>query len=110
MKAKPVIIAGKDYPVKYGFAALRAFSDVTGTTLGELGSLGESMTITQAIALVWAGLKDGARVTKMNFDLELDDVADMLDEDEKAMEKVLAVFTDSLAGAGNKKKVSKAKR
>jgi hypothetical protein len=107
MKATPVIIAGKDYPVKYGFAALRAFSDATGTTLGALGTLGESMTITQAIALVWAGLKDGARVTKIDFTLDIDDVADLLDEDEKAMEKVLAVFSDSLANSGKKKKAKK---
>tara|TARA_R100001163_G_scaffold16341_1_gene14773 strand:+ start:7522 stop:7851 length:330 start_codon:yes stop_codon:yes gene_type:complete len=109
MKAKPVIIGGKDYPVKYGFAALRAFSDATGTTLGDLGNLGESMTITQAIALVWAGLKDGARVTKNEFNFSIDDVADLLDEDEKAMEKVLAVFAESLAG-NNKKKQSKVKK
>jgi len=110
MKAKPVIIAGQDYPVKYGFAALRAFSDATGTTLGELGSLGESMTITQTIALVWAGLKDGARVTKTDFHLTLDDVADLLDEDSSAMEKVLEVFANSLANSGNKKKASRIKR
>tara|TARA_R110002167_G_scaffold111806_2_gene283878 strand:+ start:4094 stop:4423 length:330 start_codon:yes stop_codon:yes gene_type:complete len=103
MKAKPIIIAGKDYPVKYGYAALRHFSDATGTTLGDLSNMGESMTITQAIALVWAGLKDGARVTKTEFTLELDEVADLLDEDSKAMEKVLAVFSESLAPKTKKK-------
>ena len=66
-KATPVFINGKDYPVKYGMAALRAFSDATGITLGELGSIGNNMTITQALALVWAGLKDGARVTQKDF-------------------------------------------
>ncbi len=97
MKATPIFIAGQDYPVKYGFAALRAFSDATGTTLGDLGALGNNMTITQAIALVWAGLKDGARVTKQDFVLSIDDVADLLDEDSEAMTKVLAVFEKSLA-------------
>ena len=106
MKATPVIIAGKDYPVKYGYAALRHFSDTTGTTLGALGTLGETMTITQAIALVWAGLKDGARVTSQEFNLELDDVADLLDADDSAMERVLAVFGESLAPK-TKKKVRK---
>jgi len=109
MKATPIIIAGKDYPVKYGYAALRHFSDATGTTLGDLGTMGESMTITQAIALVWAGLKDGARVTKTEFDLDLDDVADLLDEDEKAMEKVLKVFGESLAPKSKKKALKKVK-
>lgn len=97
MKATPVFIAGQDYPVKYGFAALRAFSDATGTTLGDLGTLGDNMTITQALALVWAGLKDGARVMKKDFVLTIDDVADLMDEDDEAMNKVLKVFQDSLA-------------
>jgi len=106
MKPTPIFIAGKDYPVKYGFAALRAFSDATGTTLGDLGKLGSNMTFTQALALVWAGLKDGARVTKIEFNLTIDDVADLLDEDDDAMTKVLKVFEDSLSkpAKGSRKK------
>ncbi len=107
MQAVPIFINGKDYPVKYGFAALRHFSDVTGITIGELGKLGEDITMTQAIALVWAGLKDGARVQKISFDLTLDDVADILDEDQAAMEKVIAVFSKSLSS--NKANVGKKK-
>jgi len=103
MKATPVKINGEIYPVKYGFAALRAFSDVTNTKLSDMDKLGTAMTFTQAIALVWAGLKDGARVSKEGFDLDLDDVADILDEDEEALERVLKVFADNLSG--NKKPV-----
>tara|TARA_A100001201_G_scaffold32268_1_gene34726 strand:- start:5604 stop:5930 length:327 start_codon:yes stop_codon:yes gene_type:complete len=102
MKATPIFINGVDYPVKYGFAALRAFSDVTGTNLQELSSLGDNMTITQALALVWAGLKDGARVMKKDFDLSIDDVADLIDEDQDAMNKVLAVFQDSISSPSKK--------
>ena len=72
MKATPVFINGKDYPVKYGFAALRKFSDITGTTLQELDGLANKMTLTQAIALVYAGLRR-ARVTKTEFTLSLDE-------------------------------------
>ena len=103
MNAEVVFIAGKDYPVKYGFAALRAFSDATGTTLGELGAMANNMTITQAIALVWAGLKDGARVTKQDFVLSIDDVADLMDEDENAMNNVLKVFEKSMSKPNQKK-------
>lgn len=104
MKAKPVFIDGKDYPVKYGFAALRKFSDLTGTTLQELDKLSTSMTLTQAIALVYAGLADGARVTKTEFNLSLDEVADLLDEDSEAMTNVLNVFAESF---GDKSKTKK---
>jgi len=115
MKATPVTINGKDYPVKYGFAALRKFSDITGTTLKELDRIAVNMTMTQAIALVYAGLADGARVTKQEFLLEMDDVADLMDDDGDAMTNVLAVFAESMGqankpGERQKKKPVKAQK
>ena len=97
MEATPIFINGKDYPVKYGFAALRAFSDATNISLQQLSTIGNNMSITQALALVWAGLKDGARVMKQDFNMSIDDVADLLDQDQDAMSKVLKVFEESLA-------------
>jgi hypothetical protein len=96
-KVTPIIIAGTARPVKYGFAALRAFGDATGLTLKDINAIGEDISFTQAIALVWAGLKDGARVTKEPFNMTLDDVADLLDEDNEALGRVLEVFATSLA-------------
>ena len=115
MKATPVIINGKDYPVKYGFAALRKFSDITGTTLKELDQIAVNMTMTQAIALVYAGIADGHRVMEKPFTLGLDDVADLLDDDADAMTNVLAVFAESMGttnkpGERQKKKVVKARK
>lgn len=109
MKATPVFINGKDYPVKYGFAALRKFSDITGTTLQELDGLANKMTLTQAIALVYAGLADGARVTKTEFTLSLDEVADLMDDDNEAMTNVLNVFAESFGDTKAKNKSSKKK-
>ena len=110
MKAKPIFIDGKDYPVKYGFAALRIFSEATGTTLNDLAKLGDNISITQALALVWAGLKDGARAMGTDFKLSIDEVADLLDNDQEAMEKVLAVFQDSLATPEKGKRKKKARK
>ena len=114
MKATPVFINGKDYPVKYGFAALRLFTEATGTNLKELQKLGEEITMTQALALIWAGLKDGARVMKVDFNLSIDEVADLIDEDQEAMNRVLEVFQESLApeksGKRKAKKKTKTKR
>ena len=95
-KVQPIKIAGKARPIKYGFAALRAFGDATGLTLKDINAIGEDISFTQAIALVWAGMKDGARVTKEPFILTLDDVADLLDEDNDALGRVLEVFASSL--------------
>jgi ABC-type transporter Mla subunit MlaD len=110
MKATPVKVAGKMYPIKYGFAALRAFSDVTGTTLQRMDQLASNMTLTQAIALVWAGMKDGARVTGEDFSLELDDVADLLDADSEGLSRVLDVFVQSMEAPANNKGTAKKKK
>jgi len=110
MKATPVKVAGKMYPIKYGFAALRAFSDVTGTTLKDMDQLAVNMTLTQAIALVWAGMKNGARVTGEEFSLELDQVADLLDEDADGLGNILDIFVQSMEPSAAPTKKGKAKK
>jgi hypothetical protein len=103
MKARPIRIAGKIYPVKYGFAALRNYCEVTGSTLEDFDKFKDDVTITQAIAICWAGLKDGARVMKKPFDMELDDVADLVDVDEEALFKIMAVFAEHYGSAEDAK-------
>ena len=92
---KQVTINGKGYPVSFGFAALMTFTDQTGLTLDELNTLGEQITLSTAVALMWAGLKDGARKEKLDFLLTLEDVADLIDEDGDALGNVLEVFASS---------------
>lgn len=90
-----VVIAGKNYPVKFGFNALRLFGNETGKTLAEIMSLNNNIGINDAIALMWAGLKDGHRVEKIPFNLTMDDVSDLLDADQSALTKVMDVFARS---------------
>jgi len=92
---KQILINGTEHPVKYGFNALRLFSNQTGIQLDQLSQLQDSMSIDYAIALIWAGLKDGARVQKVEFDMTLDDVADLLDEDASIIEQCVAYFVES---------------
>ena len=94
---KHVNIAGKEMPVKFGFAALMEFTDMLGLSMNELESLGDNMTLRTAVSLIWCGLKHGHRSERIPFDLQIEDVADLLDQDIEAMEKVLAVFGDSFA-------------
>lgn len=102
---KQVKVNGVEYPVKYGFNALRLFTNKTGINLDELSQLQGKMNIDSAIALVWAGLKDGARAEKVDFDLEVDDVADLMDEDPTLIEQCVAYFIESFVKptAGEKK-------
>jgi hypothetical protein len=71
------------------------FTDATGYKLADLDKIGESLTLSEALELVRAGLKQGARVEKQPFNYELEEIADWLDESPGALEEVLAVFTDS---------------
>ena len=92
---KKVNIGGEERAVKFGFAALMEFTEATGYTLSQLDSLGESLTLTQAIELIRAGLKQGARVEGDKFNATAEEVADWLDDSPGALEEVLAVFTES---------------
>ena len=93
-------IAGKKYPVKYGFNALRIFTNLYGIKLQDMGQLSTEINLEQAIFLMYAGLKDGARAEKTSFKLSVDDVADLLDEDQEALNKCMEVFARAFADAG----------
>lgn len=91
-------------PVRFGFNALREFSRMTGMTLAELESLGNDMTLDQAITMMYCGLKDGARKQKAPFRYNVEDVADWIDDDEELIEKVFKVFEDQFSSDVEKKK------
>ena len=96
---KKVLIGGAERPVKFGFAALMQFTDATSYTLSDLDKIGESLKLSEALELVRAGLTQGARVEGEKFTASLEDVADWLDDNPEALEKVLALFTDSFTPA-----------
>lgn len=92
MQFELVKIGGKKRPVRYGFWALAEFGEITGLKLHEMNRLDAEMSIKDAIVLTFVGLKDGARKADQEFNYELPDVADWLDEDENAFTNVLEVF------------------
>ena len=94
---KHIHIGGEDRPVKFGFAALMNFTEMSGYKLNELDKLGESMTLTDAINLIYCGLKNGSRVEKNKFNFVIEDVADWLDESPAAMNDVLELFAASFS-------------
>ena len=112
-----VIINGKDYPVRFGMNSLRNFTKATGRSLQDLDKLGEGMSLDDACQLILAGLQDGARVSGKECSLNVDGVADLLDDDFDALNKVLEVFSTQLSAKfedeGNvkaTKKVAKTKK
>lgn len=80
--------------VRFGMNALRIYTKQTNTPLNELHKIGDEMLLDDAIVLAWCGLKDGHRKAGEPFDLTVDDVADLMDDDVNALEKVMGVFAD----------------
>lgn len=94
---KYVDFGGEPRPVKFGFAALMNFTDMSGYKLNDLDKLGENMTLSDAVKLIYCGLKNGARVEKKKFNSSLEDVADWLDDNQNALQEVLNIFAESFS-------------
>ena len=106
-----VIINKTDFPVRFGMNALRLFCKDTGRTLQDLDKLGEDMSLDDACFLILNGIKDGSRVSGKECSLNVDDIADLLDEDFEALNKVLEVFSNQFtAKIGNEGNVKAAKK
>ena len=95
---KTIDFGGESRPVKYGWNALAIFGDMTKTGLNDLSKFETEMTFSEVIALIYAGLKEGARAEKKDFSLTTDDIGDFLDgEDfEEKMEEFMGVFVDQM--------------
>lgn len=87
---------GKTYPFSFGMAALARFCESEGLTLDGLNQLGENMSPMLALALVHAGLVDGARREGKVYEGTLEDVGDILDDDPDFLEKCMDVVNNSM--------------
>lgn len=104
MDTQLIKVGEKTYPVKYGFNALRMFCNESGIELQDLEKIASSMKIDHAINLVWAGMKDGARVEKQDFDLTPEDIADLMDEDNTLINQCMELFVASFIKPNSGKK------
>ena len=102
-------INDKKMACKFGFNALRHFSKETGTSIQDMGKIGNDMTFETAIQLIYCGLKDGARAAKDVFTYTIDDLGDDLDYDMEAIERCMTLFTEQMGNGANDKKKVKAK-
>jgi hypothetical protein len=111
-----VKIAGKNLPLYFGFNALRKFCRNTGTSLSKLQTLGNDMTLDDALQLIVVGVEEGVRKAGTGEFLTADELGDLLDEDMSGLEAALKIFGeqigDNLGGGkkGTKKKASKKKK
>jgi len=87
---------GEKRPVKYGWNALAIFGDMTGSGLNDLGKFETEMTFSEVLALIYAGLKEGARAEKKEFNLAVEDIGDFLDNDTDKIQEFIDVFTSEM--------------
>ena len=87
---------GEKRPVKYGWNALAIFGDMTGSGLNDLGKFETEMTFSEVLALIYAGLKEGARAEKKEFNLAVEDIGDFLDNDTDKIQEFIDVFISEM--------------
>ena len=98
-----------DLPVRYGMNAMAIFGDLTGKSMNvvmdELNDLGD-MKLSELLAFIYAGFKDGARWAKEEFKIEsIEEVGDMIDDDDNLINKMFDAFGgDSKEEKGDSKK------
>lgn len=107
-------LGGKKYPIFFGFNGLRKYCGLTGTSLNKLMSLGQDMTLDEALKLVLVGIEEGCRKSGEEFNLTIDDLGDTLDTDMGGLTRAMEIFGEQMgqnikAPAGKKKAQVKAK-
>ena len=80
----------------------------------DLDKLGEGISLDDACQLILSGLQDGARVAGKDFDLTVEAIADILDEDFEGLQKCFDIFGEQFSAkfkeGGNEKEVKKTPR
>ena len=113
VETKTIAIGGEMRPIHYGFAALGEWCDLTNTSLQDLGGLGQNISLSAAIQLIWCGLKHGSRRKKEVIKYTADDVADWIDDEGMGVfNEAMEIFSSSLAkmNPDEKKKGEKKKK
>tara|TARA_R100000773_G_scaffold42810_1_gene40447 strand:+ start:945 stop:1301 length:357 start_codon:yes stop_codon:yes gene_type:complete len=101
-----LVIDGKDYPVRFGFNALREYSRITGATMQDLNKLANGQTtFNDAFALIYCGMKDGARKAKKEFKYSIADVTDLFDGNMDAIEEAFEILGRAMEESGKEKKL-----
>jgi hypothetical protein len=90
---------GEKRPVKYGWAAIAEFGKLTGVNFGNLGTIEAELDLAGILALIFVGLKHGARAEKKEFSLTMDEIGDFMDEEDDfnaKLQEFLDVFTQQM--------------
>ena len=87
---------GAKRPVKYGMNALSVITKVENIDFSNISEMGEGIDFSLMRTIVFAGLQEGARAEKKDFDITLDDVGDFLDGDIDKAEKFVELMSEQM--------------
>jgi len=111
VEKRTIAIGGELRPIHYGFAALAEWCDITGSGLKDLSTLANNLSLNSAIALIYCGLKHGARRNKEEFNQTIEDVADWIDEEGMDIfSEAMEIFSESMTKINPSEKKKKGKK
>lgn len=92
MQSGNVNIGGQNLPVSFNLNAIRLFCKENGLKISQLAGIEEDFDL--SIRLAYAGVKEGHRLEKKEFTLDIDDFAAEVGFD--GLNEILQVFAESL--------------
>ena len=105
-----ITTGGKEYYIRFGFNALRIFSNENNLSLSDMDKLGNEISLQQTLSLIHVGFREGSRKMKQEFTMSIDDVADLLDNDPTIMQRCMEIFQEHIGNfTGEKQEVTKKK-
>jgi len=88
----------KDFPIHFGIGTLRKFSSEAKIPIAKFsnGKMMEELTLDDLMTMIFIAFKEGHRKAKKKFSLDIDAVCDLIDETEGGLEKIMAVFGETM--------------
>lgn len=92
MKLKVVEIAGKQYPIHFGMAALLEIAETTGIDPDNLLSSLQIRSAKDRLNLAYIGMKEGCRIAEKDAPSTFLKFCDLLDQNPDALEEIVGLY------------------
>jgi hypothetical protein len=84
-----------DYPILFGWNAIRKFSEQSGLNIKSLETAIET-GMNYTFLAIYIGIEEGCRIEKKPFKLSIDDFVDMFDQDPNAIKDAIKKLMQSM--------------
>lgn len=104
MKYKEIKLNGVTMPIAFNWGALYNYELLTGQSSSNVVNDMQEKPLAAGMPFIFSALKEGHRLAREKFTLELEDVANIIGEDPEGFEKTLALLAESMPEPGEEKK------